>query len=134
VNCLSREQIEALLNGAASLEEMEHTATCDACAEALALHTMRLPIAQPPAGLHAQALSQARDASRRESLRGYSLRVLAAMAAALILLFSGAFGFLGSRLPEALPRLGESIQSITGYFNTNPDFTKEGSTHEFQSQ
>jgi len=126
--------MEQLLNGAPSEAALEHAARCDACAEALARRTLERPCAAPPPGMAAQVLAQARDTRRRESLRSYSLRVFAAMAATLILLFSGAFRFLGN-LPEALealPKLGANLQSITEYFN--PERSKEGLLYEFQSQ
>ena len=127
MNCLSYDQIDALLNGMSPPEEsmacLEHTAHCDACAQRLASRTVELPCAQPPAGLAAETLARARGRGRQDSLRSYSLRVLAAMAAALVLLFSGAFGFLAN-LPEELPDIGKGIATITEYFDF--DFTKEG--------
>ena len=124
MNCLSYDQMDRLLGGIASPEAMlEHIAQCDVCAEALALRTVQLPCAEAPRGLYAGALAKTRAAGRRESLRSYSLRVLAAMAAALILLFSGAFRFLVN-LPEELPKLGASIQSITEKFDFT-DFAAE---------
>ena len=135
MNCLTYDQIELLLRGVQpsspeQLAMLEHISACDACAEALALRTPELPCAAPPPGLVGLTLAKSREPRRRESLRSYSLRVLAAMAAALILLFSGAFKFL-SGLPEEYPKIRQSIQtSVTSIF----DFTKEGFTHASKPQ
>ena len=122
---LNQDQLHALLRGNPSLEEraamLGHVTQCGACAEALAMHTAQLPCAEPPRGMISRTLASAQKTSRPENLRSYSLRVLAAMAAALILLFSGAFGFL-SRLPGEMPKLRENIQaSFTEIF----ELTKE---------
>jgi len=126
MNCLSYDQIDALLCGTTSAQEqitmLEHVSLCDSCAEALALQTDQLPRVEPPKGMIPQVLSETHIKSKQESLARYSLRVIAAMAAALILLFSGAFSFLLD-LPKQLPELQQSIQSsITEFF----DFTQGG--------
>ena len=127
MKCLTHEQIDALLCGTTSAQEqadwLEHVVDCDACAEALARRTAQLPCAAPPVGITSQVLAKTRAKPRQESLRNYTLRVVAAMAAALILLFSGAFQFL-FELPEVLPEFGQNIQTaITEFF----DFTQGGS-------
>ena len=121
MNCLTHEQLNALLCGTSSAREqmdwLEHTSQCDACAEMLALQTARLPCVKAP------PMALARPKPRQESLRSYTLRVVAAMAAALILLFSGVFQFL-FELPETLPELRQSVQIvITDFFE---DVTQGG--------
>jgi len=123
--CLTQAKMEQLLCGAPPLEErialLEHIAECDVCAEAIAAQTMRLPCVPMPPDLTGQTLARAR-ARKQESLGQYALRVFAAMAAALILLFTGAFGFL-TRLPDEVPKLRETIQAqVTEFF----DSKKEG--------
>ena len=135
MSCLNQEQLNTLLCGAPPLEEriamLEHVSACETCAEALANRTTALPRVEPPAGMRSQTLSKAQVKTKqeRESLGRYSLRVLAAMAAALVLLFSGAFRFLGN-LPEELSKAREGIQAITQYFDFN--FAKED-THAPES-
>ena len=124
MNCLTHEQLHALLCGTSSAREqmdwLEHTSQCDACAEMLALHTARLPCVKAP------PMALAKPSPRQESLRSYTLRVVAAMAAALILLFSGAFRLL-FELPEALPEIQQNVQSvITEFLDFTIDFTQGG--------
>jgi len=130
--CLNKNQINALLCGDTSAGEqmamLEHIAGCDACAEALATRTAQLPQTEPPKGILSQILTKTQVKPRQESLRSYTLRVVAAMAAALILLFSGAFQFL-LELPDELPEMRHNIRiSITEFFESN----KEETTDVFQ--
>lgn len=125
---LTNDQFELLLRCKPPLELLEHAACCDECAQALAQRAMRLPMTAPPPGMIPGTLAKAQARAARESLGHYSLRVFAAMAAALILLFSGAFKFL-SNLPEELPK---ARASITEFFDF--DFTKEETPHASESQ
>ena len=124
MNCLTHEQFDTLLCGTSSVQEqmdwLAHTSQCDACAERLALRTAQLPCVKAP------PMALAKPKPRQESLGHYTLRVLAAMAAALILLFGGAFQFL-FELPEALPEIQTSIRTvITDFFEDFTDFTQGG--------
>jgi len=101
---------------------LEHALACGDCAALLWQANEALPAIAPPPGMEARILERARKAPRSESLRSYSLRVLAAMAAALILLFSGAFRKL-ELLPRDLPKFGESIRT---QFTEIIDYAKEG--------
>ena len=126
MNHLTQPQLHSLLGGALPLEErealLEHTLACDECAAVLWQTNASLPKVLPPAGIEARILERAHQKPRQESLRSYALRVFAAMAAALILLLSGAFQKL-AQLPQALPKYGESIRTqITEIF----DYAKEG--------
>ena len=122
MHCLTHNQIETLLLGVTPPEEqialLEHIADCDVCAEALAARTMALPCVNPPRGMAPQVLKKAQ--AKRENLRSYSLRVFAAMAAALVLLFSGVFQRL---VQTGVPKLGQSIQT---QFTEWIDYAKEG--------
>jgi len=102
---------------------LEHTLSCDDCAALLWQANGALPAVAPPPGMEQRVLERAHARPKQESLRSYTLRVVAAMAAALILLFSGAFYRLAN-LPEELPDIGKGIATITEYFDI--DFTKEG--------
>jgi len=123
---LTENQVRLLLGGALPPEEhvalLEHTLSCDDCAALLWAGNAALPAVTPPPGMEARVLERARQKPRQESLRSYALRVAAAMAAALILLFSGAFQKL-AQLPENLPKISQSIRTqITEFI----DLTKEG--------
>jgi len=118
--------LHSLLRGALPPHEhealLEHALACDDCAALLWQANDRLPAIPPPLGMEARTLERARQKPRQESLRAYALRVIAAMAAALVLLFSGAFQKL-ELLPRDLPKFSESIRS---QFTEIIDFAKEG--------
>jgi len=123
---LTQSQLNSLLSGALPPEEraalLEHALACDECAALLWQANQALPAIAPPPGMAQRVLERAHEKPRQESLRSYALRVVAAMAAALILLFSGAFQKL-AQLPQDLPRVGESIRAqITEFI----DYAKEG--------
>jgi len=111
MTCLSNEQLQRLLCAAPGLELLEHVAACEACAARLAEQTLALPMLEPPAGLPQEILRKTRPVQPAESLGSYALRVFAAMAAVLVLLFSGAFDKLAS-LPKDLPKLKDQIATI----------------------
>ena len=121
---LAQKQIDFLLAGGLPLEEhtalLEHALACAACAALLWQANAQLPAIAPPLGLQARVLERAHEQPRQETLRSYSLRVIAAMAAALILLFSGVFQKLAQL---DLPKLNESIQT---QFTELIDYAKEG--------
>jgi anti-sigma factor RsiW len=121
---LTQTQLHSLLAGALPESErealLEHALACEDCAALLWRANEQLPEIAPPAGMNARILERAHARPKQESLRTYSLRVLAAMAAALVLLFSGVFQRL-ARLD--VPRLSQEIQAqITEIF----DYAKEG--------
>ena len=117
-------QLHSLLTGALPPGEreslLEHALACDGCAALLWQANDALPEIAPPLGMEQRILERVRQKPRQESLRSYSLRVIAAMAAALVLLFSGTFQRL-ARLD--VPKLGQEIQ--TG-FTEIIQFAKEG--------
>jgi len=110
MKCLTGEQLQEMLSAAPDLDLLEHVSTCGACAARLAEQALALPMLEPPAGLQNEVLRKAM-AQPTESLGSYALRVFAAMAAVLVLLFSGVFEKL-ARLPEDLPKLKEQIATI----------------------
>ena len=123
---LTQTQLHSLLSGASPSQEsealLEHALSCEDCAMLLWQANEALPAIAPPPGMEARTLERAHEKPRQESLRSYALRVVAAMAAALILLFSGAFRKL-AQLPEDLPKLSQSIRT---QFTEFIDLTKEG--------
>ena len=123
-NHLTQTQLHSLLGGALPSREsealLEHALACGDCAALLWQANEALPAIAPPLGMEQRILERAHQKPRQESLRAYSLRVLAAMAAALILLFSGAFRKLAQL---DVPKLSQEIQTqITEIF----DYAKEG--------
>ena len=121
---LTQTQLHSLLSGALPDAErealLEHALACDGCAALLWEANTALPEIAPPLGMEQRILENARKAPRSESLRSYSLRVLAAMAAALVLLFSGLF----QRLAQLdVPKLSQEIQA---QFTEMIDYAKEG--------
>ena len=126
MNHLTNKELGPLLSGALPLEErtalLEHALSCEACAALLWQANESLPAVPPPPGMEARILEAARVKPRQESLRSYALRVFAAMAAALVLLFSGAFRKL-AQLPRDLPKYSQSIRM---QFYEFIDLTKEG--------
>jgi len=121
---LTQPQLHSLLGGALPPEErialLEHALACGECAALLWQANGALPEIAPPAGFGQHILERAHKAPRTESLRAYALRVFAAVAAALILLFSGAF----QKLTQLdLPTLGRDIQT---QFTEFIDYAKEG--------
>jgi len=124
MDCLTNEQLKNLLCAAPDLAQLEHAAACEACAARLADRALALPMLEPPAGMRQEILREASARASGESLRSYALRVFAAMAAVLVLLFSGAFDKLAG-LPQELPRLKEQIVTI---------FMKEDSPHAPEAQ
>ena len=117
-------QLHSLLAGALPPGErealLEHALACDGCAALLWQANDALPEIAPPLGMEQRILERARQKPKQESLRSYSLRVIAAMAAALLLLLSGAFQRL-ARLD--VPKLGQEIQT---QLTETIDFVKEG--------
>jgi len=118
MNCLNDNQLNELLLErllvAPDLDLLEHVTQCEACAARLAERTLALPTLEPPVGLQNEILQKVKAkpvAQNPESLGAYALRVFAAMAAVLILLFSGAFNKL-AELPQNLPKLKDQIITI----------------------
>jgi anti-sigma factor RsiW len=121
---LTEPQLHSLLSGALPPGEraslLEHALACDECAALLWQANEQLPAIAPPLGLEARVLERAHEKPKQETLRSYTLRVCAAMAAALVLLFSGVFQKLTQLDP---PELRQSIQTqITELIN----YAKEG--------
>ena len=118
MTCLDDNQLNELLHASPDLDLLEHAAQCEACTARLAERTLALPVLEPPAGLQGEILQKARAKPTiktaekpAESLGAYALRVFAAMAAVLVLLFSGTFEKL-AELPQSLPKLKDQLVTI----------------------
>ncbi|MCL2107482.1 MAG: hypothetical protein FWH26_10565 [Oscillospiraceae bacterium] len=120
-------QLRALLAGSLRIEArcalLEHLSGCADCADTLLALSEKLPLAEPPAGFEARVwerLPAARPEGRRqgssESLRIYSLKVCVALAATLILLFSGALKRLCDFVPEQSQSFSQGIDYVTQLF------------------
>ena len=129
MDCLNNDQLNACLRASPDLELLEHMAQCELCATRLAEHTLALPVLVPPAGLQNEVMQKIRTKAaatikRPESLGSYAMRVLVAVAAVLVLLFSGTFDRLAA-LPQDLPKIKEQLEII---------FTKEDSLDASKTQ
>jgi anti-sigma factor RsiW len=139
------EELHGLLCGTVTTErQMEllaHIAQCDVCAQALAAQTDLLAQTSPPAGFAERTLLRAhpvrpeKTAPPQESLRSYSLRVIAALAAALALLFSGVFQKLTQLDPrEITQKFSESVRTFSITELSEQLFTKEAAHNAPKSQ
>lgn len=93
-------KLTLLLRGGLSESEkakvMEHIAECDECADRMACLTLDMAAVDPPAGMSEDILAAAarentREKRRQDNLLMYSVRVVAGICAALVMIFSGAF-------------------------------------------
>ncbi|MDR1464239.1 MAG: hypothetical protein LBJ11_02910 [Oscillospiraceae bacterium] len=145
MNHIEDEAFRGLLGGSLPPETLrrvlEHVAWCDGCAGRLAELTEALPPPELPADLTDRIYAKAKVVpfpqqrqNRPESLRSFTLRVLAAMAATLILLFSGTFHKLGQLDFNAVSQaVHQSVVGLTQF--TDQLFTsKEDSRRASQSQ
>ncbi len=75
---------------------MQHIAECDGCADRFAELTLSMATLEPPSGLYEEVLAatakeQSGQRKKQESLLMYSIRVIAGVCAAIVMLFSGLF-------------------------------------------
>ena len=93
-------KLTLLLRGGLSESEkakgMEHIAECDECADRMACLTLDMAAVDPPAGMSEDILAAAarentREKRRQDNLLLYSVRVVAGICAALVMIFSGAY-------------------------------------------
>ena len=99
-------KLTLLLRGGLSESEkakvMEHIAECDECADRMACLTLDMAAIDPPAGMSEDILAAAarentREKRRQDNLLMYSVRVVAGICAALVMIFSGAFKHISKR-------------------------------------
>lgn len=97
---LNDSQINRLISGQIAPDEkqelLEHIGSCDICSEKLADSTLCACVLIPPEGMYEQVLSAAakEKSDRRkksEILFLYSMRVIAGVCAAIVLMYTGMF-------------------------------------------
>lgn len=116
------ERIELLLRGELSESEkakvMEHIAKCDECADRMADLTLDMATVSPPAGmsediLAAAAKEKTREKRRQDNLLMYSVRVVAGICAALVMIFSGAFKRISKINEIDMSKINDRSRSIS---------------------
>ncbi len=128
------EKLTLLLRGqldeAEAAAVMEHIAQCDDCADRMACLTLDMATLDPPAGLSEEVLAAAakekgREKRQQENLLLYSVRVVAGICAALVMLFSGAFKHITKLNDIDMTKISEKSQLINQSINDGlGEFTK----------
>ena len=117
-------RITLLLRGELSESEaaevMEHIAKCDECADRMACLTLDMAAIDPPAGmsediLAAAAKEKTREKRRQDNLLMYSVRVVAGICAALVMIFSGAFRHI-TKINDKSRSISQSIDESFNEF------------------
>ena len=98
-------ELTLLLRGGLSESEkakvMEHIAECDECADRMACLTLDMAAVDPPAGMS------------EDNLLLYSVRVVAGICAALVMIFSGAFKHISKINDIDMSKLNDKSRSIS---------------------
>ena len=114
-------KLTLLLRGGLSESEkakvMEHIAKCDECADRMADLTLDRAI-DPPAGMSEDILAAAarentREKRRQDNLLMYSVRVVAGICAALVMIFSGAFRHITKINDIDMSKINDKSRSIS---------------------
>ena len=117
-------RITLLLRGELSESEaaevMEHIAKCDECADRMADLTLDMACVDPPAGMNEDILAAAakentREKRRQDNLLMYSVRVVAGICAALVMIFSGAFRHI-TKINDKSRSISQSIDESFNEF------------------
>ena len=102
-------KLTLLLRGGLSESEkakvMEHIAECDECADRMACLTQDI--------LAAAARENTREKRRQDNLLLYSVRVVAGICAALVMIFSGAFKHISKINDIDMSKLNDKSRSIS---------------------
>ena len=115
-------RITLLLRGELSEREaaevMEHRAKGDECADRMACLTLDMACVDPPAGmsediLAAAAKEKTREKRRQDNLLMYSVRVVAGICAALVMIFSGAFRHITKINDIDMSKINDKSRSIS---------------------
>lgn len=115
-------RITLLLRGGLSESEaaevMEHIAKCDECADRMADLTLDMACVDPPAGMSEEILAAAakektREKRRQDNLLMYSVRVVAGICAALVMIFSGAFKHITKINDIDMSKINDRSRSIS---------------------
>ena len=97
---------------------MEHIAECDECADRMACLTLDMAAVDPPAGMSEDILAAAArentsEKRRQDNLLLYSVRVVAGICAALVMIFSGAFKHISKINDIDMSKLNDKSRSIS---------------------
>ena len=115
-------KLTLLLRGGLSESEkakvMEHIAECDECADRMACLTLDMAAVDPPAGMSEDILAAAarentREKRRQDNLLMYSVRVVAGICAALVMIFSGAFKHISKINDIDMSKINDKSRSIS---------------------
>ena len=114
-------ELTLLLRGGLSESEkakvMEHIAECDECADRMACLTLDMAAVDPPAGMSEDILAAARENTRekrrQDNLLMYSVRVVAGICAALVMIFSGAFRHITKINDIDMSKINDKSRSIS---------------------
>lgn len=114
-------KLTLLLRGGLSESEkakvMEHIAECDECADRMADLTLDMACVDPPAGMSEAVLAAARENTRekrrQDNLLMYSVRVVAGICAALVMIFSGAFRHITKINDIDMSKINDKSRSIS---------------------
>lgn len=114
-------KLTLLLRGGLSESEkakvMEHIAKCDECADRMADLTLDMAAIDPPAGMSEDILAAARENTRekrrQDNLLMYSVRVVAGICAALVMIFSGAFRHITKINDIDMSKINDKSRSIS---------------------
>ena len=105
------------LNADESAQLMQHLAVCDECSEHFADLTLSMATVEPPEGMYEEVLAAAAkeksaEQKKKESLLLYSVRVIAGICAAIVMLFSGLFEKI-TELDINMSKVSDAGQSIS---------------------
>ncbi|MEE1428352.1 MAG: zf-HC2 domain-containing protein [Acutalibacteraceae bacterium] len=106
------------LSESEAAEVMEHIAKCDECADRMADLTLDMACVDPPAGMNEDILAAAakentREKRRQDNLLMYSVRVVAGICAALVMIFSGAFRHITKINDIDMSKINDKSRSIS---------------------
>ena len=112
-------ELTLLLRGGLSESEkakvMEHIAECDECADRMACLTLDMAAVAGMSDdiLAAAARENTREKRRQDNLLLYSVRVVAGICAALVMIFSGAFKHISKINDIDMSKLNDKSRSIS---------------------
>ncbi|MBQ2775665.1 MAG: hypothetical protein IJF40_07260 [Clostridia bacterium] len=109
------------LDSIQSAELMQHISECDECAEHFSDLTLSMATIEPPSGLYEEVLAaaakeQSTQQKKQESLLMYSIRVIAGICAAIVMLFSGLFEKI-TKMDFDMSKVSDAGRSISDGLN-----------------
>ena len=109
------------LDSSQSTALMQHIAECEECSERFADLTLSIATVSPPEGLYEEVLAAAAkehtaQQKKQESLLMYSIRVIAGICAAIVMLFSGLFEKI-TQIDFDISKVSDAGRSISDGLN-----------------